>query len=115
MHSIAPLSIGRGKNRVPNAIFDSLNRIACSFPAVGIDGDKRRGSPSTAETIEANARLIAAAPDLLAVVQRLFHSVNGFSATFSAVNKDYACSQLRKEITETIREAQNAIAKATTS
>jgi hypothetical protein len=26
---------------------------------------------------------------------------------------DYACSQLRKELAETIREAQNAIAKAT--
>ena len=64
--------------------------------------------------IPANAKLIIAAPVLLAVAQRLFHSVNGFSATFSAVNTDYACSQLRKEITETIREAQNAIAKATT-
>lgn len=65
------------------------------------------------EKQRANARLIAAAPDLLAVVQRLFHSVNGLSATFSAVNRDYACSQFRKELTETIRESQNAIAKAT--
>jgi hypothetical protein len=71
------------------------------------DGSENKGQAL------ANARLIAAAPELLAVVQRLFLSVNGLSATFSAVNAEYACSHLRKEIAETIREAQNAIHKAT--
>jgi hypothetical protein len=72
------------------------------------DGD----SPMTEDV--ANTKLIAVAPELLAVVQRLFLSVNGLSATFSAVNAEYACSHLRKELAETIREAQNAINKATT-
>jgi hypothetical protein len=65
------------------------------------------------EHAEEDARLVASAPELLAVVQRLFLSVNGLSATFSAVNVEYACSHLRKEIAETIREAQNALHKAT--
>lgn len=63
------------------------------------------------ENAEADAKIMASSPLLLAIALRLFHSVNGLSATFSAVNRDYACSQLRKELTETIREAQNAIAE----
>jgi hypothetical protein len=64
MHSTS-LTTGTNKHGVPNALYDSLNRIVCSFPDPGIDGDTRRGSPSTPETIHANARLFTAAPALL--------------------------------------------------
>lgn len=69
-HSPGPLTYGTKKDGSPNAIFDSLNRIVCSFPAVHTDAtggnDIRKGSPHTAETMGANARLFTAAPDLLA-------------------------------------------------
>lgn len=58
------LSFGIGKDGAPNAIFDPLSRVVCSFPTDRTH-DTRRGSPSTPETILANARLFAAAPALL--------------------------------------------------
>jgi hypothetical protein len=61
---------------------------------------------------EANAKLLSAAPDLLGIVERIFYSINGLSATLAATNRDYACSTLRKETAEVIRLSQLAIAKA---
>ena len=68
MNSIQ-LTYGRKKDGTPNAIFDGLNRVVCSFPDVSTSpyggGDMRKGSPSTAETMKANAALFCAAPELL--------------------------------------------------
>jgi len=60
----------------------------------------------------ANARLIAAAPDLLAVCERLHKHVNGLNATLRATLASYAASELCGELTTTIRDAASAIAKA---
>lgn len=64
LHS-TQLTFGAYKDGTPNAIFDGLNRVVVSFPT-NREQDTRRGSPSTPETILANARLYCAAPDLLA-------------------------------------------------
>ncbi len=58
------------------------------------------------------ARVMAAAPELLEVVERLFYTINGLSATLAATNRDYACSTLRKETAEAIRLSQIAISKS---
>lgn len=59
-----------------------------------------------------NARLIAAAPDLLAVCERLHKHVNGLNATLRATLASYAASELCGELTKTIKDAAAAIAKA---
>lgn len=58
------LSYGKYKDGTPNALFDTLNRVVCSFPT-DRDSDTRRGSPSTPEVILANATLFQGASDLL--------------------------------------------------
>jgi hypothetical protein len=69
MHS-TNLDYGTGKDGAPNALFDGLARVVASFPTDRTH-DTRRGSPSTPETILANAKLFAAAPELLAALERL--------------------------------------------
>ena len=75
MHSISPLTFGLKKDGSPNPIFDSLNRVVCSFPEISTTStggrDTRKGSPYTMETMQANARLFTAAPALLAALNYL--------------------------------------------
>ena len=106
MHS-AQLFIGRGKNRVPNALYDSLNRIVCSFPDAGTGQDTRRGSPSTAETIDANARLIAAAPELL-------HACKWALDSMLAVDKLTKDTAVKTKLASPVYHLRAAIHKATT-
>lgn len=54
----------------PNALYDGLSRVVVSFPTDRTH-DTRRGSPSTPETIKANAKLFAAAADLLLALQTI--------------------------------------------
>lgn len=70
MHS-TDLSFGRGRrDGAPNALFDSLNRVVCSFPS-DRRTDSRRGSPSTPEVILANAKLFQGSPRLLTASKAL--------------------------------------------
>lgn len=62
MHS-TNLTIVRDRHGTPNALYDGLNRVVVSFPTDRTH-DIRRGSPSTPETIEANAKLFLAAANL---------------------------------------------------
>lgn len=64
MHS-THLTIGHDQHGTPNALYDGLSRVVVSFPTDRTH-DTRRGSPSTPETITANAKLFLAAPELLA-------------------------------------------------
>ena len=64
------------------------------------------------EESRANANLIAAAPDLLAICQALHTHVNGINATMRATNRDYANSTLCVALSELIRDNAAAIAKA---
>lgn len=64
------LDYGTGKDGAPNALFDGLARVVASFPTDRTH-DTRRGSPSTPETILANAKLFAAAPELLALAKHI--------------------------------------------
>lgn len=77
MSPSSPLTFGIGKDGAPNALFDPLSRVVCSFPTDRAT-DTRRGSPSTPETILANAQLFAAAHELLAVLE-LIHANAGES------------------------------------
>jgi hypothetical protein len=91
MNSIQ-LTYGRKKDGTPNAIFDGLSRVVCSFPDVGGD-DTRRGSPTTAKTMEANAALFCAAPELLAALEEvtdciLWYRQNGYMAGWDKPLKD---------------------------
>jgi hypothetical protein len=61
---------------------------------------------------EANAKLIAAAPDLLAVAKKLHLSINGMNATMRATNTDYRNSPLCQQLTALIAENAAAIRKA---
>ena len=74
VHS-TPLVFAIGKDGAPNALFDQLNRVVCSFPTDRAH-DTRRGSPSTPETILANAQLFAAAPDLLDALKGAYAGLN---------------------------------------
>jgi len=60
----SPLTFGTYADGAPNAIFDQLNRVVCSFPTDRTT-DTRKGSPSNPETALANARLFIAAQELL--------------------------------------------------
>lgn len=60
-----------------------------------------------------HAPLIAAAPDLLAVVKSLFYDINGLNTTLRATNGTYASSTLCERLTQTVGAASLAIAKAT--
>jgi len=62
-----------------------------------------------------NARLIASAPDLLAICQRLQNSINGLNATMRAAITTYRHSTLCQELNSLIRDNSAAIAKATGS
>lgn len=69
------LTYGRRQDGTPNAIFDGLNRVVATFPELHTTStgsqDIRPGSPTTAETMEANARLFAHAPELYAACQAI--------------------------------------------
>lgn len=65
-----PLTFGLGKDGAPNALFDGLSRVVASFPTDRTH-DTRRGSPSTPETILANAKLFKAAPALVRALVRI--------------------------------------------
>ena len=56
-----------------------------------------------------NAILIAAAPDLLAIVQRIVYDLNGRNATERATNTAHAASPLCAAITALVRDAANVI------
>ena len=68
MHS-TNLTHGTHKDGTINALYDGLNRVVVTFPTD--KDDTRRGSPSTQETIAANAALFKAAADLLHVAKRV--------------------------------------------
>jgi len=74
MHS-TNLTFGKKKDGTPNAIFDQLGRVVCSFPEIHPDhtrgNDCRKGSPYTARTMAANACLFTAAPELLSALQEI--------------------------------------------
>lgn len=78
MNSIQ-LTYGQKKDGTPNAIFDGLSRVVCSFPDVSTlpygGGDMRKGSPSTAETMKANAALFCAAPEMLTALEGVIEHV----------------------------------------
>lgn len=57
------------------------------------------GAPGdTLETEEANARLIAAAPDYHANAQRLHNDINGLHATMRATSTEYRASELCRQM-----------------
>lgn len=76
--------------------------IVCVIPP---DEDAGRLPPD-----EPNAHLIASAPELLAVVERLLYKVNGLNATERATNPAYSGSTLCAELTATIKQASEAVA-----
>lgn len=52
-------------------IWDGINRLVAETRGTASTVDQRAGSPSTAEAIAANARLIAAAPAMLEALRRV--------------------------------------------
>lgn len=104
LHSTS-LTIGRDKHGTPNALYDGLSRVVVSFPA-DRTYDTRRGSPSTPETIEANARLFAAAPELHAALMAI--------ATLAALAaKTFPNAPGRGDFQSIGAQAAAALAKAT--
>lgn len=69
-------------------------------------------APQVIEESQANARLIAAAPEMLKVCDRVHRHINGLNATMRAADFRYAHSELCRQLTELVRDA--AIALATT-
>lgn len=102
------LTYGRRQDGSPNALFDGLGRMACSFPAVhdGSSGshDTRRGSPTTVETMEANARLWCAAPELLASLEAISDWCR--SNLSPVLVPDSSCHQLLCDAVGTIAKAK---------
>jgi len=73
-HSPTPFYTGKKKDGSPNAIFDSLNRVVCSFPDIQTNpntGDTRTGSPYTLLAMDANAALFRSAPETFAALRAL--------------------------------------------
>jgi hypothetical protein len=66
----------------------------------------------SAQTAAANAALIAAAPDLLAIAELLHLSINGLHATLRATNIGYRGTELCRQMDALIRDNAAAIAKA---
>ena len=64
---------GTRKDGGANAVFDGLNRVVCSFPDPS-EYDTRKGSPTLPEETIKNARLFAAAPDLLVIAKQIEHN-----------------------------------------
>lgn len=60
----------------------------------------------------ADAKLYAAAPDLLAVAERLHMDINGLHATMRATNTEYRTSELCRQMDALIRDNAAAIARA---
>lgn len=108
LHSTG-LTFGRRQDGSPNAIFDSLNRVVCSFPEVHLDckgsNDARRGSPTTAETMLANAQLFTASPDGLAFAESFVE----WAKLLASTKRSLPGMDAR------LREAEAFIAKATAS
>ena len=106
------LTYGRRKDGSPNAIFDGLSRLVCSFPEISTSpyggGDIRKGSPTTAATMEANARMFCAATELLAALKSAAELVNTARQYFpkSIKNSD------RFQLENTCASINKAIAKA---
>lgn len=99
MHS-TNLTLGHDQHGTPNALYDGLNRVVVSFPTDRTH-DTRRGSPSTPETILANAKLFAAADDLRALAQ---HIITMHDDAYLAGHPEWLAI---------VEEARATIAKAT--
>jgi hypothetical protein len=107
------LTYGRRKDGSPNAIFDGLSRLVCSFPEISTSpyggGDIRKGSPTTAATMEANARMFCAATELLAALKRLSFAA---SCRDNTSGDPIRVMEVRAELAEATLQAAAAIAKA---
>lgn len=105
MNSIQ-LTYGKNRDGSPNAIFDGINRIVCSFHPVGGD-DTRKGSPTTMETMTANARLFCASPELLEALRK----IEGYLyEAQSDIPEEY---RAKRDVVSAMNIARLAISKAT--
>lgn len=77
---------------------------------VGVPGYNK--TPHVFESV-ANARLIAAAPDMLDIVEKVFLHLNGLNATMRACSREYAASPVCRAINEIVSDAAKAYHKAT--
>lgn len=90
-------------------IWDSGNRLVAK--TVGLNTlDQRMGSPSTVEANKANARLIAAAPELL---QALMDAERHLSQSLAAITRANVPHFVIADCTGSRELVRNAIAKAT--
>jgi len=101
-HTPGPWTIGMTKQGIPGTIRDGLSRVVASLPpAPGGDigylnrEDLRAGSPYTSEGIAANARLIAAAPDLLEAAYLALEALTVTAAESAAGSRQAAAARVK--------------------
>ena len=64
----------------------------------------------TPDTI-ADARLIAAAPELLSIAKCVFEELNGLNATMRATNKEYSASALCEVLSGLVKDASEVFGR----
>ena len=103
------------QKHTPGPWIVKLDKEGCPFIGVASDPYDYPGTVAVVDGgyPEADARLIAAAPELLDIVQRVIRDLNGDNATMRATDAKFAASPMCARIGALVRDAVDAYQAAT--